>query len=129
MCKSSCVLCNNIRISTSVTVVTINGVDTLVIDIPAGNYDSCNPVCIVVAQNIPTAATITMPVAVSIGGDTTVVYPIVDCDCVQITACMIQSRTRYKLHVRAGLNGSVFKANRGTFCRRNNTAISIPVTQ
>lgn len=129
MCENSCKLCKNIRISTSVTVVTVNGVDTLIVDIPAGVYDSCNPVCVVVAQNIPATATITMPVAISIGGDTTTVYPIVDCNCIQITACMIQSRTRYKLRVNAGVNGSVFKAGRGVFCRRNNTVISIPVTQ
>lgn len=129
MCKNSCKLCKNLVISDSVTVVTVNGVDTLLVDIPLRAYDSCKPVCVVVAQNIPTTATITMPVAISVGGVTTTVYPIVDCNCLQITACMLESRTRYKLRLNAGVNGAVFKAGRGVFCRRNNTVISIPVTE
>ena len=37
-CINNCKLCRNLVISTSVTVVTIDGTDTLVIDIPSGFY-------------------------------------------------------------------------------------------
>ena len=105
-----CRLCRNIVISTAVTVITVDGVDTLVIDIPAGFYPDCRKVCLVVAQTIPTTATITMPVAISIGGDTTTVYPIVGCDCAQITACAIRTRTKYGLKISTNATSAVFKS-------------------
>ena len=64
-----CRLCPNLVISDAVTVVTVDGVDTLVIDIPAGGcYCDNKRVCLVVAQTIPATATINQPVAISIGG-------------------------------------------------------------
>ena len=72
-CKPSCKLCDNLIISQSVTVVTVDGTDTLVIDLPARFYGDGCKYCIVIAQTIPTTATIAMPVALSIGGDTTTV--------------------------------------------------------
>ena len=59
-CIKDCRLCRNIVISTAVTVITVDGTDTLVIDIPAGFYPDCGRVCLVVAQTIPTTATITI---------------------------------------------------------------------
>lgn len=108
--NKDCRLCRNIVISTAVTVITVDGVDTLVIDIPAGFYPDCRRVCLVVAQTIPTTATITMPVAISIGGDTTTVYPVVGCDCAQITACAIRTRTRYGLRISTNATSAVFKS-------------------
>lgn len=108
--NKDCRLCRNIVISTAVTVVTVDGVDTLVIDIPAGFYPDCRRVCLVVAQTIPTTATITMPVAISIGGDTTTVYPVVGCDCAQITACAIRTRTKYGLRISTNATSAVFKS-------------------
>ena len=108
--NKDCRLCRNIVISTAVTVVTVDGVDTLVIDIPTGFYPDCRRVCLVVAQTIPTTATITMPVAISIGGDTTTVYPIVGCDCTQITACAIRTRTKYGLRISTNATSAVFKS-------------------
>lgn len=108
--NNKCQLCRNLVISTAVTVVTVDGVDTLVIDIPAGFYPDCRKVCLVVAQTIPTTATITMPVAISIGGDTTTVYPIVGCDCAQITACAIRTRTKYALRISTNATSAVFKS-------------------
>ena len=79
-CKPSCKLCDNLVITQSATIVAVNGVDTLVFDLPTRCYlDGCK-VCIVIAQTLPAETTIVTPVAFSIGGDTTTVYPFVRCD-------------------------------------------------
>ena len=125
-CINNCRLCKNIVISQSVTVITVDGTDTLVIDVPAGFYpDNCRA-CLVVAQTIPTTATINMPVAVSIGGDTTTVYPIVNCDCTQVTACAIRTRTKYGLCISTSATGGVFKTIKKLICYPQETLPAIP---
>lgn len=126
-CSPSCKLCKNLIISQSVTVVTVDGTDTLVIDLPARTYGDCCKYCIVIAQTIPTTATINMPVAFSIGGVTTTVYPFVRCDCSQITACGIRTRTRYSTIVSTNAVGGVFKSLGGISCCPNNNLASLPV--
>lgn len=126
-CINQCKLCRNLVISTSVTVVTINGVDTLVVDIPSGFYADCRKVCLVVAQAVPTTATITMPVAISIGGDTTTVYPVVNCDCTQVTACAIRTRTKYCLRINTTATSAVFKTLSKLMCYPEDTLAVIPV--
>jgi hypothetical protein len=125
--NKDCRLCRNIVISTGVSVVAIDGVDTLVIDIPTGFYaDNCR-VCLIVAQTIPTTATINMPVAISIGGDTTTVYPIVNCDCSQVTACAIRTRTKYGLCISTSATSAVFKTIKKLPCYPQETLAVIPV--
>lgn len=124
--RKNCSICKNLVISTSVTVVTVSGVDTLVIDIPAGFYPDCRRVCLVVAQAIPVTATITMPVAISIGGDTTTVYPIVNCDCTQVTACAIRARTKYGLRINTTATSAVFKTLNKLTCYPEDTLAVIP---
>lgn len=126
-CKPSCKLCKNLVISQSVTVVTVGGTDTLVIDLPARAYNDNCKVCIVIAQAIPTTATIAMPVAFSIGGDTTTVYPFTRCDCSQVTACAIRTRTRYSTIVSTNAIGGVFKSLGGLSCYPTNNLASLPV--
>ena len=127
-CNRACNrLCPNLIISTSVTVITINGVDTLVIDIPAGTYRNGCKYCIVVAQTIPATATINMPVAISIGGVTTTVYPLTNACCAQVTACAIRTRTRYPVCVSTSATGGTFKVLSGLSCAPNNALASIPV--
>ena len=99
MCKNNCKICDRLVISTSVTVASVGGVDTVLIDIPAASYNDCQRLCLVIAQTIPDTAPINAPVAITIGGDTTTVYPLVRCDCSQATACAIRTRTRYPLRV------------------------------
>lgn len=124
--NNKCQLCKNLVISTAVTVVTVDGTDTLVIDIPTGFYPDCRKVCLVIAQTIPTTATIAMPVAISIGGDTTTVYPIVGCDCAQITACAIRTRKKYPLRISTTPTSAVFKSLGGLSCAPNNNLAVIP---
>jgi hypothetical protein len=124
--NNKCQLCKNLVISTAVTVVTVDGTDTLVIDIPTGFYPDCRKVCLVIAQTIPATATIAMPVAISIGGDTTTVYPIVGCDCAQITACAIRTRKKYPLRISTTPTSAVFKSLGGLSCAPNNNLAVIP---
>ena len=120
-------LCNNLVISDSVTVVTVDGTDTLVIDVPATTFtDGCRYE-IVVAQTIPATATINMPVAISIAGDTSTVYNLVRCDCAQITACAIRTRTRYPVLVATNAIGGVFKVLRRLPCYPDNRLRTLPV--
>ena len=127
-CNNNCKICPNIIISDSVTVVTVNGVDTLLIDIPNGCYLNCCKYCIVVAQTIPTTATINMPVAISIAGNTTTVYPLVNNCCAQVTACGIRTRTKYPVIVSTNATGGVFKVQRNLPCYPVNALQSLPVT-
>ena len=126
-CKNSCPLCRNLIISQSVTVVTVDGTDTLVIDLPVRNYGDGCKYCIIVAQTIPATATINMPVAFSINGDTTNVFPFVRCDCSQVTACAIRNRTRYSTIVSTNAVGGVFKSLGGLSCCPTNNLESLPV--
>lgn len=126
-CNYNCRICNRAVFSQSVTVVTIDTVDTLVIDIPSATYgDNCR-YCLFVIQSIPDTATINMPVAISIGGDTTTVYPLTRCDCTQATACSIRTRSRYPVVVSTNATGGVFKVLKGLSCAPNNTLASLPV--
>jgi hypothetical protein len=119
-CNKNCNrLCPNLIISTSVAVVTVNGVDTLLINIPAGTYRNGCKYCIVVAQTIPATATINMPVAVSIGGDTATVYLLTNRCCAQVTACAIRTRTRYPVCVSTSATGGTFKVLSGLSCAPN----------
>lgn len=127
-CDRNCnTLCPNLIISTSVSVVTVNGVDTLVVNIPSDSYRNGCRYCIVVAQSIPTTATIGMPVAVSIGGVTTTVYPLTNKCCVQVTACAIRTRKRYPVYVSTTATGGTFKVLCGLSCAPNNALESLPV--
>ena len=121
-------MCKNLTYSTSVTVVTVNGIDTLVVDIPNDRcFNDCSRVCLVITQTIPTTATINMPVAISIGGDTTTVYPIVDKCCRQATACQLRTRKRYGLRGETNATSAVFKSLGGLSCCPTYRLPSIPV--
>lgn len=126
-CNKNCNrLCPNLIISTAVTLVTVGGTDTLLINIPAGTYQNGCKYCIVVAQSIPTTVPIGTPVAISIGGDTTTVYPVTNKCCAQITACAIRTRTRYPMCVSTTATGGTFKVLSGLSCASNNALASLP---
>ena len=123
MCKNSCKICKNLIISDAVTLVD----GTLVIDVPATTFRDGDRLCLIIAQTIPDTTTISTPVAISIGGDTTTTYPVVKCDCAQITACAIRTRTRYPLKVSTTATAAVFKVLAGLSCSPSNALASIPV--
>lgn len=117
-------LCDKLVISDSVTFTD----GTLIINIPSGNYANGEKYCIVVAQNIPTATTITAPVVITIGTSTTPTYPLLNCDCTPVQACSINRRTRYSVRVRTGIQDGVFALmNRLPCSRCANNAASLPL--
>lgn len=126
-CRNICRLCDRLIISQSVTVITVDGTDTLVIDLPQRAYNDCEKYCIIVAQAIPTTATILMPVAFSIGGVTTTVYPLTNSCCQQITACGIRTRTKYSTRVITNATGGVFRLLGNVCCYPANNLTSLPV--
>ena len=129
MCNNSCNECPRKIFSSGVSIVTVDGVATLVIDVPAQTFTNCQRGCIVITQNIPLAATIAMPVAISIGGVTTTVYPVVSCNCSQVTACALRTRCRYPFVVATTPTGGVFKILKNLSCAPNNNLAIIPVVE
>lgn len=116
-------LCNRLIISDAVNFDGTN----LIIDIPQGTYANCEKYCIVVAQNIPTTATINAPVFVTIGGGTAT-YPLLNCDCTQVTACSINRRTRYSVRVRTDITTGSFVLLGKLLCSRcSDNAASLPI--
>ena len=122
-CRNVCRLCDKLVISQAVT---FSG-GVLTINIPAGSYaDGCK-YCIVVAQTIPETATITAPVVITIG-DGTVTYPLTGCDCAQLIACQIRTRTRYAVRVATTATGGTFKLLGRAACAPSNALTAIDGT-
>lgn len=97
-------LCDRLILSSAVTFAD----GTLTINIPAGSYSNRERYCIIVAQTIPAETTITAPVVITIGDDTTE-YPLVNCDCTTVYAYSINTRTRYSVMVFTDISSGVFK--------------------
>lgn len=119
-CKPVCKLCSRLVLSQEVTFDGTN----LVINIPAGNYNDCERYCVVVAQSIPATTTITAPVVISIG-DGTVLYPVTNQCCAQLTACAIRTRTRYTFKVVTTATGGSFKMLGKPHCTPDNNLPAI----
>lgn len=125
-CSNVCRLCDRLIISDSVTYTAAT--NSLVIDIPAGTYYRGCKYCIVVAQAIPDTTTITALVYVSIGGDTTTLYPLVRSNCAQVTACSIRTRTRYATCVVTDTATGSFRLIGDVPCSPNSALASLPIT-
>ena len=123
-CKNVCKLCDRLIISTAVTFTAGTG---LIITIPEGSYNDGCKYCIVVAQTIPAATTITAPVFIQIG-DGTELYPLNKCDCTQATACSIRTRTKYSTRVETSATTGVFKLLGNIPCSPNNNLTAIDGT-
>ena len=116
-------LCDQLILSQAVTFAD----GTLTINLPAGSYgDGCR-YCIVVAQAIPAATTITAPVVITIG-DGTEEYPLVNRCCAQVTACGIRTRTKYTTVVSTSATGGTFKMLGQPCCAPNNNLTAIDGT-
>lgn len=123
-CKTVCKLCDKLVISQAVT---FDGT-SLVINVPAGSYDNGCKYCIVVAQAIPATTTINAPVVITIGTGT-VQYPLTRCDCAQVTACGIRTRTRYSTKVVTTPTGGSFRMMGKPCCSPDNALQSIDGTE
>lgn len=122
-CKNVCKLCDRLIISQAVTFAG----GTLIINLPAGSYQNGQKYCIVVAQSIPDAATINAPVVVTIGTGT-VQYPLTKCNCAQVTACGIRTRTKYSAVVGTTTTGGTFRLLGRPACAPNNALAAIDGT-
>ena len=120
-CKNVCKLCDKLIISTAVTFTAGTG---LIITIPEGSYNDGCKYCLVVAQTIPAATTITAPVFIQIGTGTEL-YPVNKCDCTQVTACGIRTRTKYSMVVETSPTSGIFKLLGKPCCQPNNNLRSI----
>lgn len=119
----NCNLCDRLIISQAVTFTAPN----LIINLPAGAYQSCERYCIVVAQAIPEATTINAPVFITIG-DGTELYPLNRCNGVQATASGIRTRTRYATRVSTTATGGAFRLLGKICCYPTNNLTSIDGT-
>lgn len=117
-CKNVCRLCDRLILSVDVTFTAPN----LIINIPAGSYGNCMKYCIVVAQAIPEATTITAPVFITIG-DRTELYPLNRCDGTQVTAAELRTRTRYATKVATSTAGGSFNLL-GRLCGARETTLT-----
>lgn len=125
-CPASKCLCEKLIISQSVTFAN----DVLTINIPAGSYGDDCKYCLIIAQDIPNTTTISANVVITIGTDTTT-YPLVNCDCTNVVACQINTRTRYSTRVHTNIQSGVFKLLGPTnccSCRRGARSLPIPTT-
>lgn len=116
-------LCDRLILSQAVTFAD----GTLTINLPAGSYSDGCRYCIVVAQAIPAATTITAPVVITIG-DGTEEYPLVNRCCAQVTACGIRTRTKYTTVVSTSATGGTFKMLGQPCCAPNNNLTAIDGT-
>lgn len=117
-------LCNRLVISEAVNFDGTN----LLIQIPERAYNNREKYCIVVAQNIPSTATIEAPVKITIGSGTTQ-YPLLSCDYTNALACAINKRTRYSVMVSTNISsGSFVLMGRVPCSRCSNNAASLPIT-
>ena len=110
-CKNICRLCDKLILSTAITYNAPN----LQISIPEGSYYDGEKYCIVVAQAIPAETPIDAPVVISIVNGTEV-YPLTTCDCRNVTARAIRSRTKYSTVVKTDSTGGVFRLL-GNLCK------------
>lgn len=122
-CKNICRLCDRFIISDDVTFAD----GTLTINIPAGSYANGRKYCIVIAQTIPAATTITAPVVITVG-DGTEEYPLTNQCCAQVTACALRTRTRYSVVVSTSATGGTFKLLGKPCCAPNNALAALDGT-
>lgn len=119
-CQTSCKLCDRLVISNSVSFA--SGV--LTINIPAGDYrDGCR-YCLVIAQAIPSTATIGSSVVITIGSGT-VDYPVTLRDCSPATVCNLRTRTKYPMRVATNATGGTFRILSKASCAPDNSLPSI----
>lgn len=116
-------LCRRLVLSQSVTFED----GALIINIPAGSYNNGQRYCLVIAQAIPTDATIAAPVVITIGeGEEQ--YPLQNRCCAPVTACGIRTRTRYATVVATSPTGGVFKLLGEPACAPNYNLAAIDGT-
>ena len=119
-CKPVCQLCKRLILSQSITFTGGN----LVVNLPDGNYSNGEKYCIVLAQSIPTTATINAPVVFTIGAGT-VQFPLTNRCCAPVTACGVRTRTKYSTIVVTNATGGTFRMIGKPCCSPSNDLTAI----
>lgn len=119
-CNNICKLCSRLVISQSISFTGGN----LVVNLPAGSYNNCEKYCIIFAQSIPTATTISAPVVFTIG-DGTEQYALVNKCCKPVSATGVRTRTRYSIVVETTSTTATFKMLGKPCCQPNNDLQSV----
>lgn len=123
MC-GNCDTCRRNIYSSGVSIVD----GTLVIDIPATSFYNCQKGCLLIVQDFPAETTLAAPVAISIGGDTTTLYPVIGCNG-QITATMITPNKRYPFIVVLNTTPGSIKIVNGLLPGRRPVISNIPAVE
>lgn len=119
-CKPVCQLCRRLIISQAITFTGGN----LVVNLPDGSYSNGEKYCIVLAQTIPTTATINAPVVFTIGTGTTQ-FPLTNRCCAPVTACGVRTRTKYSTNVVTSATGGTFRMIGKPCCSPSNDLTAI----
>lgn len=119
-CKPVCQLCKRLIISQTITFT--DGI--LVVNLPDGSYSNGEKYCIVLAQSIPTEATINAPVVFTIGTGTTQ-FPLTNRCCAPVTACGVRTRTKYSTNVVTSATGGTFRMIGKPCCSPSNDLTAI----
>lgn len=119
-CKNQCRLCRRFIISTAVT---WNGTN-VVVTIPAGSYLNNEKYCLVIAQQIPAAATINSTVLIQVGTGTQT-YPLVRCNCRPFLAKDLSTRTRYSTCLETTPTSAVFRFIGRQCCQPDSNLTSV----
>lgn len=123
-CKNVCRECDKKVYSLAVNFdATTNA---LLVNIPARAYNNNCKYCIVITQPIPATTTINALVFITIDGDTER-YPLLQCNCQQLTACNLSSRTRYATVVKTNTVSGVFRLLGNVGCCETTVLPSLPV--
>lgn len=103
-CKAICKLCKRLVVSENIAVTD----GTLEITLPTNTYRNGEKYCIVLAQTIPTTATLATQAALIInGGDTQ--FPLVTKCGRPVFAYQLRTRTRYSTVLDTTTTGAVFR--------------------
>lgn len=119
-CKPVCQLCKRLILSQAITFTGGN----LVVNLPDGNYSNGEKYCIVLAQSIPTTATINAPVVFTIGSGTAQ-FPLTNRCCAPVTACGVRTRTKYSTIVVTNATGGTFRMIGKPCCSPSNDLTAI----
>lgn len=119
-CKPVCQLCKRLILSQAITFTGGN----LVVNLPDGNYSNGEKYCIVLAQSIPTTATINAPVVFTIGTGTAQ-FPLTNRCCAPVTACGVRTRTKYSTIVVTNATGGTFRMIGKPCCSPSNDLTAI----
>lgn len=105
-CIRNCRLCDKLILSTAINYD--GSTNQVIVALPANSYGNCQKYCIILAQSLPTAATLDAQVVFTIGNNPTR-YPFVNKNCTPIYASQVRTRRVYNTRVNTAVNAGVFK--------------------